>query len=169
METGTIEITIRLDEAITLNWLVSAASRDDDRPTLQAIHVRKDGLTEAVDGFQLHQAPTIEPLEEYVDCLLVPRQHKMTAGNVLFDIIEGNYPDTDMVLPKPELIKFQITVDAKRMTNAVYGFTERSFTPLLGMGNLLTISFIDKYSPVLFEDNYKRRALLMPRIAGVYR
>ena len=163
----TFEVVPNLEDARTINWLLSAACKDDTRFVLQGIHVKESGFSEATNGWCWHEAPTPECLQAYAGKILIPEKYQIKSNSpVVFHVAADHwsFPDTSIVIPARTRVAFRINMNSRLFTNAVHGFTGRHyiFDPDTRPDNVVTVSFIDSNSPILFEDSKNRRALVMP-------
>jgi hypothetical protein len=104
---------------------------------------------------------------EYAGKILIPEKYQIKSNSpVVFHVAADrwSFPDTSVVTPARTRVAFRINMNSRLFANAVHGFTGRHyiFDPDTKPDNVVTVSFIDSNSPILFEDSKNRRALVMP-------
>jgi len=97
-----------------LAYLGKAMPKDKSRPILATIHVRKDGIMEAADGFRVHQVRAVE--SESVTGMQPGLYEVMPkAKNVLVEADSeeigknATFPDCDQLMPKQQrMVEFYV-------------------------------------------------------------
>jgi hypothetical protein len=112
-------------------------------------------------------------LHEYTGKILVPaKEYEVRTGKMFrFAVLPNHYtfPDTSKVTPRMDKVKFEIQIDARRLTNVIHGFTARSYSyvPEPKEMSKVRVYFTDTTSPILIEGECNYRAILMPVVSGI--
>lgn len=155
---NTVTIVLNKDTEKIIKYLVSNSGKDKLRPILTGFNVRDD-KTSAIDGCKLVMLPTPDVLKEYVGKTLRPVSSipSCKAGTpVLFEVIDGNYPNLDEIIKNQPAITSKIGFDPSLM-----------FDLLKGMEAPVVLEISNPTSPlIIHEKDGEKWAMLMPMSIG---
>jgi len=151
-----MKVQITRDENGRLRWLQQATAKNDERPSLQCMHVINKAIL-STDGWRMHCTRVPSGL---IDQEVVRIEGRVLKKDCEIEVAprDDQYPDVSGVIPTSEPVH-EVYMDAKRLREA-----------LSGMEGGVTLRFYGEFRPVEVlgrsADETEAYALIMPLRKG---